>query len=148
MRAESGTFGGMFLAAGVYGLALSLMIFSAVFTPVLIDLFVAPPYTLGTHGADWLYWQGTSCAFVGLIALSARGWPHRAQRGAALALALVYGVWGLQNLRLVLVTERYGSLMWLHVLGCLAIGLAALVAAVRLRGESKEAGQAAHQVTS
>ena len=123
----------MFLAAGIYGLALSLMIFSAAFTPVLIDLFVAEPYTLGTHGADWEYWQGTSCAFVGLVAFAARGWPTGPKTGAAAALAFVYGVWGLQNLRLVLVTDRYGPLMWAHVLGCLALGAFGVVTALRLR---------------
>ena len=127
----------MFVAAALYGLFLAIMIFSAMFTPALIDLFVAEPYSLGSHGADWEYWQGTSCAFVGLVAWFARGWDPSAQRGAAVALAFVYGVWGLQNLRLVLVTERYRLLMWAHVLGCLAIGVAAAITAVRLRAVTK-----------
>jgi hypothetical protein len=127
----------MFWLAGIYGVALSLMIFSATFTPVLIDLFVAEPYTLGTHGADWEYWQGTSCAFVGAVGLLAVRWPTTAQVGAAGALAFVYGVWGLQNLRLVLVTDRYGPLMWAHVLACLAIGVLCAVHALRLRSVTR-----------
>lgn len=123
----------VFLLAGVYGLALSAMIFSSIVTPVLIDLFVAPPYSLGTHGADWEYWQGTSCAFVGLVGLFARSAPPAQQRNTAIALAVVYGVWGVQNLRLVLMTDRYGPLMWAHVLGCLAVGIWAGVEAAKLR---------------
>ncbi|MBO6935988.1 MAG: hypothetical protein JJ863_13470 [Deltaproteobacteria bacterium] len=126
----------MFVAAGIYGFALSLMIFSAAFTPALIDLFVAEPYTLGTHGADWEYWQGTSCAFVGIVAFVARRWPVGPQIGAAGALAFIYGVWGIQNLRLVLVTDRYGPLMWGHVLGCLGLGVFAAVTAMRLRASA------------
>jgi hypothetical protein len=123
----------LFLVAGVYGIALSLMIFSSIATPVLIDLFVAPPYSLGTHGADWEYWQGTSCAFVGIVALLAHRWPDPQKRGVAAALGFIYGVWGLQNLRLVLMTDRYGPLMWAHVLACLAVGVYGVVTALKLR---------------
>lgn len=126
----------MFVVAGVYGLALSLMIFSSIVTPVLIDLFVAQPYTLGSHGADWEYWQGTSCAFVGIVALLARSGNDQQKRTSAAALAVVYGIWGLQNLRLVLVTDRYGPLMWAHVLGCLGIGIWAAVTAARMRSSA------------
>ena len=129
----------MFVAAAAYGLFLSLMIFSSVFTPVLIDLFVAPPYSLGSHGADWQLWQGTSCAFVALVAGSARRWPPAAQVGAAWCLAFVYGVWGVQNLHLVLATDRYGGLMWAHALGCSALGVAGIVTALRLRGAQRAA---------
>src|SRR5688572_15446635 len=115
----------VFLVAGVYGLALSAMIFSSIVTPVLIDLFVRQPYTLGTHGADWEYWHGMSCCFVGLVALFARSAPPAQQRNAAIALTAIYVVWGLQNLRLVLMTDRYGPLMWGHVIGCLGVGIGA-----------------------
>jgi hypothetical protein len=125
-----------FLVAAVYGLALSLMIFSSIFTPVLVDLFVAPPYTLGTHGADWEYWQGTSCAFVGIVAWLARRWPDAQKQSVAAALAFIFGVWGVQNLRLVLVTERYGPLMWAHVLACLGVGVWGVVTALKLRSTS------------
>ena len=126
----------LFLVAGIYGIALSLMIFSSIFTPFLIDLFVVPPYTLGTHGADWEYWHGVGCAFVGIIALLARSWPDRQKLGVAGALAFIYGVWGLQNLRLVLMTDRFGPLMWAHVALCLAVGVFGLVTALRLRAAS------------
>jgi hypothetical protein len=125
----------VFVAAGIYGLLLSGMIFSSIFTPVLVDLFVAEPYTLGTHGADWELWQGTSCAFVGIVSLLARSWPGPQQRGIAAAIGFVYGVWGLQNLRLVLVTDRYSALMWLHVIMCLGIGAFGVVTALKLRAK-------------
>ncbi len=70
---------------------------------------------------------------MGAIGLMAVRWPRSAQVGAAGALAFVYGVWGLQNLRLVLVTDRYGPLMWGHVIACLAIGVLCAVHVFRLR---------------
>lgn len=127
----------LFRVAGAYGLALSVMIFSSIWTPVLIDLFVRPPYTLGTHGADWEYWHGVGCAFVGIVALMARNWPDRQKMGIAAALGFIYTVWGLQNLRLVLFTDRFGPLMWGHVIGCSAIGVWAIVTAMQLRATAK-----------
>lgn len=70
----------LFRVAGVYGLALSLLIFSSIVSPIAIDLFVAQPYTLGTHGADWEYWHAVGCAFVGIICMAAHGWPDHARR--------------------------------------------------------------------
>ncbi len=132
----------IFLAAGIYGLLLAVMIFSSIVTPVLVDLFVAQPYTLGSHGADWEYWQGTSCAFVGIVCLMARSWPQAQKRGVALAIGFIYGVWGLQNLRLVLMTDRYAAFMWLHVLMCLGIGAFGLVTAWQLRAREAAASRA------
>jgi hypothetical protein len=123
----------VFLAAGVYGIALSLMIFSSIWTPFLIDLFVTQPYTLGTHGADWEYWHGVGCAFVGMVSLMARKWPDAQKVGIASAIGFIYGVWGVQNLRLVLFTDRFGPLMWAHVVLCLAVGIWGVVTAMQLR---------------
>lgn len=106
----------VFLVGGLYGIALSILLFSSILTPGMIDLFVASPYTLGTHGADFEHWQGASCAFVGVVALSARSWPNAQRAPIAAALGFIYSVWGLQNLRLVLATDRYDAPMWVHVM--------------------------------
>lgn len=138
----------LFYAAGIYGILLSAMIFSSIFTPVLVDLFAAEPYTLGTHGADWEYWHGTSCAFVGIVALAARSWSDAPRYTMAAALGFVYGVWGLQNLRLVLVTDRYDALMWLHVVLCLAVGVWGIVTALQLRAAQSTTSRAARAPAS
>ncbi|MBX3251718.1 MAG: hypothetical protein KF901_31360 [Myxococcales bacterium] len=121
-----------FAFAGAYGLALSALIFSSAFTHAVVGLFVRDPYTLGTHGADWMYWHGVSCSFVGIVALSARTWDEgRPKTAMAWATGFVYGVWGLQNLRLVLATDRFGPLMWAHVALCLGVGVSGVITALR-----------------
>lgn len=122
----------MFAIAGLYGIALSLLIFSSIMTPFFIDLFVNSPYTLGSHGAVWEYWHGFGCLFVGIIAMLARQWPVRVQRQTAWALGFVYGAWGLQNLYLVL-TGGFDLLMWVHVVGCLVVSSYAIMTGLRLR---------------
>jgi hypothetical protein len=122
-----------FLPCSVYAFALSALIFSHLLSNAAIELFVAPPYTLGTHGEDWMNWHGVGCFFVGLVNLAALRWSEaRPRRDIAFATAVIYGVWALQNLRLMF-TPRFASLMWLHVLGCALAAVASLATARSLR---------------
>lgn len=130
-----------FLPCSVYGFALSALIFSHYVTNALILLFVAEPYTLGTHGADWMNWHGVGCFFVGLVNLAARRWTDVEAKGdAAGATALIYGVWALQNLGLMF-TGRFVPLMWLHVVGC-ALAAVASVATMRSLRAGRAVGSA------
>ena len=121
-----------FLLCAVYGFALSLLILSHHLSPVLLDLFVAQPATLGTHTMVWMNWHAIGCAFVGLINAQALGWTDaRARRSVAIASVGVYGIWCAQNLAYSL-SPLFTPLMWLHVAGC---GLSALISATYvLRG--------------
>ena len=121
--------------SGVYGLALSALIFSALVTPLVVGLFVAEPYTLGSHGAIWQRWHGVGCAFAGLTLLLARGWPIEVLRQLTAVAGGLYLIWGLQNLYLMLMTDGFGPLMWLHVLLCLAVGAWGAQVAFELRGQ-------------
>lgn len=109
-----------------YAFALSLLILSYHLTPVLLDLFVAQPATLGTHTTVWMNWHAAGCAFVGLVNVQACCWTDaKARRGIAIASAGIFGIWCAQNLTYSL-TPLFTGAMWLHVLAC---GLAAVASA-------------------
>jgi hypothetical protein len=115
------------LSSGIYGLALAVLVISHKWTYALIELFVRPGYVLGTHEGDWTSWHAVGCGFVGLINLlcwRAKDWNASATYSLSLCTALIYTIWGLQNLGLMLATPpRFLPLMWLHVLLCLLVGL-------------------------
>jgi hypothetical protein len=118
-----------FLPCSIYGFALSALIFSHFLTSAVVGLFVAPPYTLGRHGEAWMNWHGVGCFFVGLVNLAALRWDDvRAKRDVAGATAAIYGVWALQNLRLMF-TDRFVPFMWLHVIGCALAAVASVLTA-------------------
>lgn len=107
-----------FLGCGLYGIALSALIYTSAVTNAVLDLFLRAPYQTGTHQQDWMNWHGMGCFFVGLVNLLAWRWTEaRPRRDVALATAVVYGVWSLQNVHLMF-TGRFTPIMWLHVAGC------------------------------
>lgn len=120
-----------FQVCAVYGFFLAALIFSQVVTLAVITQFVSQPYTLGSHGRDWMLWHGASCFFVGLVNLAASRWTDtRAQRDIALATAVIYGAWCLQNASLMF-TGRYLPGMWFNVLACGGAALLSLNTARR-----------------
>lgn len=124
-----------FQLCAVYGFLLAALIFSQVATPAAITLFVSQPNTLGSHGTDWMYWHGASCFFVGLVNLAASRWTDTgAQRDIALATAVIYGAWFLQNASLMF-TGRYLPGMWFNVLACGGAALLSLITVRRVRSE-------------
>ncbi len=118
-----------FLFCGVYGIALAALIFTYLGTYAVLDLFLARPYVLGTHTEVWMGWHGMGCLFVGLCNLLAARWNNaRAQRDIAVATAIIFAVWCLQNFRLML-GDSFRPLMWSNVIGCaIAFGWSMLTA--------------------
>lgn len=111
-----------FALAGLYGLALSLLILSWHLTPLLVGLFV-DHYSLGSHGQIWANWHAVGCAFVGAINLSALflGFDDTASRAVLACTAGIYGVWSAQNTWLCLAStepRRFKPMMWLHAALC------------------------------
>src|SRR5689334_20824134 len=110
-----------FLFCGIYGVALCLLIASWHVTPSGIRLFVGREYTLGSHGQIWANWHAVGCFFVGIVNLQVYfgDFNPAAMRSIAIATTIIYGVWALQNLRLVFAKpHRFTNVMWLHVLLC------------------------------
>ena len=127
-----------FLPCSVYGFALSALIFSHYVTNAVLALFVATPYTLGTHGELWQNWHGVGCFFLGLVNLAAHRWREpRPRRDVAGATAVIYGVWALQNFALMF-TPRMVPLMWLNVIGCALASAASLATLRSLNGAARE----------
>jgi len=123
-----------FLVCAVYGFALAALIFSQVASSAVITLFVSQPYTLGSHGADWMYWHGVGCFFVGLVNLAASRWTDTgAQRDIALPTVVIYGTWSVQNAFLMF-SGRYVPGMWFNVLACGGAALLSLNTARAARG--------------
>jgi hypothetical protein len=119
----------------VYAVALSALIFTYAVGYAVLDLFLARPYVLGTHTEAWMGWHGMGCLFVGLCNLLALQWTNaRAQRDVAAITALIFGVWCLQNLRLVM-GSAFRPLMWMHVIGC---GIACVWSVVSARALQRQ----------
>jgi hypothetical protein len=114
--------------AGFYGIALSLLIFSWLLTPVLIELFTAEPYSLGSHGLVWQYWHAVGCGFAGVVNLRGARWDPSSQRDLAGITGGLYLTWAAENLYLTTMTSLFAPLMWAHVVLCSATGVWCLVA--------------------
>ena len=112
----------VYLINGIYGAALALLIWSWKLSEAPIRLFVAEDYSLGTHGQVWKDWNAVGCAFV--AAINACAWSMDfnavALRAVALCTAGIYGIWALQNARLLVSanTPYVKPLMWIHALLC------------------------------
>ena len=110
-----------FLFSGIYGVALGVLILSWHVAPVIMRLFVADSYSLGTHGQVWANWHAIGCLFVGAVNLQVYFSDFGAAdaRSIAMATLMVYTVWCVQNLQLVLGKPRkFKPLMWTNVVGC------------------------------
>lgn len=118
-----------FLACSVYAFALSAMILSHRLSNAIVEIWVARPYTLGTHGEAWEDWHGVGCLFLALTNLAAHRWTEpRPRRDIAAATAVIYGGWALQNL-VFMFGSRFTPAMWLNVAGCALAAAASVVTA-------------------
>jgi hypothetical protein len=114
--------------AGFYGIALSLLIFTWLFTPMLIELFTAEPYSLGSHGLVWQYWHAVGCGFAGVVNLRGARWDPRSQRELAIITGGLYLAWAAENLYFTTMTSLFDPFMWSHVVLCSITGAWCLVA--------------------
>jgi hypothetical protein len=123
--------------SSIYGFALAALVISHKWTYAVIELFIRPGYTLGTHERDWTSWHAVGCGFVGLInALSLKDgdWGPSARRSLTLATAAIFSIWSVQNLLLMFADPpRFAPFMWAHVLACGVTGLWNLAHFVELR---------------
>ena len=122
-----------FLLAGVYGVALCLLISSWHVTPWLMRRFVSDDYALGSHGQVWADWHAIGCLFVGIVNLMVYFGDFNAAAATSIAVAsaIIYTIWCLQNLRLVLVRPAlFKTPMWLNVILCGVAAVASTFAAV------------------
>ncbi|MFY0528451.1 hypothetical protein ACN28I_36595 [Archangium gephyra] len=74
----------------------------------------AAPYSLGDHGALWLWWAALTNLFFGAVNVLAAGWEPAAQRAIAwldLAVYVPFLVLALGALR----SPRYGRGVWVAV---------------------------------
>ena len=74
----------------------------------------ATPYTLGEHGALWLWWAAIVNTFFGAVNALATGWEPAAQRAIAwldLAVYVPFLVLALRALR----SPRYGRGIWIAI---------------------------------
>ena len=53
-------------ASAIYGGALAVLVGSHAWTYKILELFIAPGWTLGTHEQDWTAWHAMGCAYLGL----------------------------------------------------------------------------------
>ncbi len=112
-----------FVFCGVYAVCLSALILSSHVTFSLLNIFLASPYSLGTHTLDWMNWHAMGCLFAGLVNLGASRWSNaRPRRDVAVVTAILFGMWAILNLRLMF-TGRFLPAMWLNVIGCAVAGL-------------------------
>ena len=79
--------------------------------------------SLGTHGAHWRDWHMIGCAFVAIVNYFALKWINNKKYKHAVidilnASAFIFGVCSIQNLYLVLTTNKYKNTMWFHSLFC------------------------------
>lgn len=94
-------------ASAVYGLALAALVYSHVWTYAVLELFIAPGWTLGTHEQDWTAWHAMGCANLGLLnALCWRDgdWNASARRALTLSSGFLFAAWGVQNFSFMLAT--------------------------------------------
>ena len=122
-----------FLFCGIYAVGLSALILSRLETFSVLNLFLASPYSLGTHTLDWMNWHAAGCFFVGLVNLCASRWSDaRPRRDVAAASAFVFGIWAVLNLRLMF-SGLFLYPMWLNVIGCVLASVWSMASAARIR---------------
>ena len=117
------------LINGFYGVLLGFLILSWYITPLFIKLFVGEHYNLGDHGQMWANWHAIGCFYVGLSNFLAYSWADSflvAKQDICLISAFIFGTWAVQNLWLMLKTDKMKPLMWMNVIGCFISALLAL----------------------
>lgn len=53
---------------------------------------IRPPYSIGEHGALWVYWSAVITVFYGAVNVLAARWPAGAQRSVVLLDLAMYAV--------------------------------------------------------
>ena len=142
---RSGNSDYIFSWAAFYGFALGALILSGKLTSDIICLFCRKEYyTLGNFGEVWANWHAFGCIFVGLTNfavardISGMNFKEKARSATAFNTAIVFGVWGCQNLYYSLYRQDlFMPFMWLHAILCTLTAGWALVTSLKKSDKPK-----------